>query len=189
MDVEGVLGSYIFAHLADGLEEGQALDIPDRSPDFHDDQFRACGFTHGHDAPLDLVRHVGDHLDGASQIVPSPFLGDDFVVDLSGRHIVGPRQVLVDKALVVAQVQVRLRPVLGDEDLPVLIGGHGPRVHVQVGVQFLDGNVYPSAFEHPSQRGRGHPFSQRTDHTTGDENVLGHRNVLSSPAYFYMWKG
>ena len=40
----------------------------------------------------------------------------------------------VDEPLVVAQVEVGLRAVRGDEDLAVLVRGHGPRIDVEVGV-------------------------------------------------------
>jgi hypothetical protein len=40
------------------------------------------------------------------------------------------------KALVMAQVEVGLGPVIGDEHLAVLIRRHGARIHVQIGVEF-----------------------------------------------------
>ena len=44
-------------------------------------------------------------------------------------------QVLVDEALVVAQVQVGLGAVVGDEDFAVLVGRHGARIDVDVRVE------------------------------------------------------
>src|SRR5213592_2849172 len=47
----------------------------------------------------------------------------------------GARQVLVDEALVVADVEVGLRTVLGHEHLAVLEGAHRARVDVEVRVE------------------------------------------------------
>ena len=40
-----------------------------------------------------------------------------------------------------AEVQIGLGPVLGDEDLAMLVGRHGARVDVDVGVELLRGNL------------------------------------------------
>ena len=81
-------------------------------------------------------------------------------------------EVFVDKALIVAQVQVGLGPIVGDEDLPVLVGAHGARVHVQVRVQLLD--LYPQAplLQQAAQRGRRDALAQAGNHAAGDKNVL-----------------
>ena len=50
-------------------------------------------------------------------------------------------QGLVNKALVVPQVQVRFRAVVGNEYLAVLYRVHGARVHIQVRVQLLRGDL------------------------------------------------
>ena len=86
---------------------------------------------------------VGDDLDGAPQVVPRPLPVEDVPIDLARGDGGSHGQVLVNEALVVPQVQVGLRPVVGDENLPVLVGAHGARVHVQVRVQLLD--LYPQA--------------------------------------------
>ncbi len=48
------------------------------------------------------------------------------------------RETLVDEALVVAQVEVGLGAVVGDEHLAVLERTHGARIDVQIGVELLD---------------------------------------------------
>ena len=49
-------------------------------------------------------------------------------------------EVLVDEPLVVAEVEVGLAAVLGDEDLAVLAGVHGAGVDVDVGVELAHGD-------------------------------------------------
>ena len=44
-------------------------------------------------------------------------------------------QLKVDESLVVAQVEVGLAAVMGDEDLAVLVRRHGARIDVQIGVE------------------------------------------------------
>ena len=99
------------------------------------------------DARLDLVGEVRDDLDGAAQEVAAPLLGDDRGVDLAGGDVGALVEVLVDEALVVAQVEVGLGAVVGDEDLAVLVGRHGARVDVEVGVELLDGDGEAAALE------------------------------------------
>ena len=44
------------------------------------------------------------------------------------------------EALVVAEVEVGLGAVVGDEHLAVLIGAHGPRIDVEIGIELLEPN-------------------------------------------------
>ena len=73
------------------------------------------------DPLLDLVGDVRDDLDRAAEVVAAALLGDDRLVDAAGRDVAELGQVLVDEALVVAEVEVGLGAVVGDEDLAVLV--------------------------------------------------------------------
>ena len=137
VDEHDVLSAPLGGHLADGLQEGLALNVAHSAADLHNGHVGVRALQ-GVDVVLDLPGDVGDDLDGAPQVVPRPLSVEDVPVDLARGHRGGPGQVLVNEPLVVAQVQVGLRPVVGDEHLPVLIGAHGARVHVQIGVQLLD---------------------------------------------------
>ncbi len=82
------------AHLADGLEEGQAFDVADRAADLDDDDVvlrrdRAEG-------RLDLVGHVGDDLDGLAQVLALALLPDDGFVDACPPSSCAPAIVRVD---------------------------------------------------------------------------------------------
>ena len=70
MDVEDVRSSDVLAHLADGLEEGEALDVADRPADLDDDHVRIAVAGDPTDALLDLVGDVRDDLDGAAEKSP-----------------------------------------------------------------------------------------------------------------------
>ena len=59
---------------------------------------------------------------------------------------------MVGEALVVAEVEVGLGAVVGDEHLAVLIRRHRPRVDVEVGVELLEGDLEAPGFEERRQR-------------------------------------
>ena len=182
VDEHDVLAAPLGGHLADGLQEGLALNVAHGAADLHDGHVGVRALQ-GVDVVLDLPGDVGDDLDGAPQVVPRPLPVEDVPVDLARGHRGGPRQVLVNEPLVVAQVQVGLRPVVGDEHLPVLIGAHGARVHVQIGVQLLDLHPQPPLLQQTAQRGRRNALAQAGYHAAGDKNVFDSHIVPSlSPA-------
>ncbi len=71
-----------------------------------------------------------------------------------------PRQVLVDEALVVADVEVGLGAVLGHEHLAVLEGAHRPGIDVQVRVEFLDLHLQAACLQQAPERSGGDPFPE-----------------------------
>ena len=73
----------------------------------------------------------------AAQVVSPPLPVQNGPVHLARGDGGVDGQVLIDKPLIVAQVQVRLRPVVGDKYLPVLVGAHGAGVHIEIRVQLL----------------------------------------------------
>src|SRR5699024_2646728 len=107
---------------------------------------------------------VGDDLHGLAQISAGPLLVEHVPVDLAGGEVGILVEVFVDEALIVAQIQVGLGAVLGNEHLAVLIGTHGTRVHVDIGVQLLGGHLQSPAFEEPAQGGGGNAFAKAAYH-------------------------
>ena len=128
---------------------------------------------------LDLIGHMGDHLHRASPVIPVPLLVEDRPVDFAAGHIGIEVQVLIDKPLIVAQIQVCLRPVLGHKDLPVLDRVHSPRIHIQIGIQFLHGDAVSARLEQAPQGGCRNSLSKTGDDTSGDKNISGHGFLLS----------
>ena len=64
------------------------------------------------------------------------------------------------ETFVVAEVEVGFRAVVGDKHFAVLIGRHGPRIDVQVGITLLEGDLQAAAFEQASNRRRRYAFSK-----------------------------
>ena len=106
--------------LAHRLEERQRLDVAHRAADLDDVHVGLRREPEPHDAALDLVGDVRDHLHGAAQVVAAALLGEDRVVDLAGGDVVAARHRDAGEALVVAEVEVGLGAVVGDVHLAVL---------------------------------------------------------------------
>ena len=118
------------------------------------------GAAHRHHRVLDLVGDVRDDLDGVAEIVPAPFLGDHRRVDLAGGDVGLAGEVDVEEALVVTDVEVGLRAVLGDEHLAVLERVHGAGVDVEVWVQLLHGHAEPTGNEQVAEAGSREPLAE-----------------------------
>src|SRR5690606_27455657 len=97
-------------------------------------------------------------------------------VHLAGGKVVVPAQVDVDEALVVAQIQVGLRAVLGNEHFAVLQRAHGAGVHVDVRIQLDHGDVQAPALQQPAQGRAGNAFPEAGRDAAGDKHKLSHQN-------------
>ena len=171
VDVADVVPADVLAELPDGFQEGEDLDVADGAADLGDDHVDGVG-GQALDPVFDLVGDVRDDLDGLAEEVAATLLGDHALVDRPGGGVGFPVQALVDEPLVVAQVEVGLPAVVGDEDLAVLERVHGSGVDVDVRVELLHRDPQAPALEQPAQRRRGQTLSQGTRHPTGDEDVL-----------------
>jgi hypothetical protein len=178
MEVGRVVTTQLEPQLPDRLEEGERLDVSDRAADLDDHHIHALGQPqHGF---FDLVGDMRNHLDGLAQIVATPFLVDDRFVDLAGGVVVSLAGQRVGKALVVAKIQIGLGTIVGDKDLTMLVGRHGPRVDVDVGVELHQGDRETSGLEDGAHRGRGHTLAQRRYDSTRHKNELGRHTPVSS---------
>jgi hypothetical protein len=70
------------------------------------------------------------------EVVTPAFLGDDTLIDTTGRVVaVPPTFSRANEALVMAEVQVRFGTVVGNENFTVLEWTHSSRIHVDVWIQ------------------------------------------------------
>ena len=187
---EDVVAADVLADLAGGLEEGLRLDVADGAADLRDDHVRggavAAGLRGQAHPAADLVGDVRDDLDGVPEVLAAALAGDHGGVHLAGGHVVQAVEVLVEEALVVADVQVRLGAVLGDEHLAVLERVHGARVHVEVGVELLHHHPEPARLEQVAERGGREPLAEGGGDTAGHEHVTGDaRGRLSTRSSFH----
>ena len=90
-------------------------------------------------------------------------------------------EVLVEESLVVTEVEIRLRPVVQDEDLAVLERIHGARVDVDVRVELLDDNLRSAGLEEATERGGGDALAESRSDSARDEDeprLIHHGNRL-----------
>ena len=72
------------------------------------------------------------------------------VVGLGGRD--------AGEALVMAEIEVGLGAVVGDEDLAVLVGAHRPRIDVEIGVELAQADLVAARLQKRSEGRRGKPL-------------------------------
>src|SRR5581483_8321178 len=125
-------------------------------------------------ARLDLPGDMRDHLHRAAEIVAAPLLLDDRAVDAAGGDAGPLGQRDVYKPLIVAEVKVGLRAVVGDEHLAMLIGVHRPGIHVDVRVELLQRDAEPPVAEQTAQAGRRDSFADTADHAARHKDILCH---------------
>ena len=194
MQEEAAVAADLLAHLPGRLEERQRLDVADGAADLGDDDVDVVGRQRP-DAGDDLVGDVRDDLDGVAEVLAAALLGDDRAVDLPGRDVGAAVQVLVEEALVVADVEVGLGPVVGDEDLAVLERVHRPGVDVEVRVELLHRDPQPARLEQAAETRRGESLAQRGRDATGDEQVargVGGSDHVAAPVLgwrYQRWPG
>ncbi len=82
--------------------------------------------------------------------------------------------VRVGEPLVVAEVEVGLGAVVGDEDLAVLERAHRAGIDVQVRVELLQSDAQPAAFEQAADAGRRDPFPERGNHAARHKDAFRH---------------
>ena len=139
VDEAGTVAPFFDAHLTDGLEEGQRLDVAHRTTDLDNGHLGIARTLT--DVQFDLIRDVRDDLDGLAEVFASAFLLDHRLVDLAGGEVVALGHPGPAEALVVAQVEVGLGTVLSDEDLAVLKGTHSAWIDVDVRIQLHEGDL------------------------------------------------
>ena len=162
----------VVAELADRLEEGQALDVADRAADLHQHEIDAVVALE--DEILDRVGDVGNDLHGRAEEVAVALLGDELLVDAAGGDVVLPVGAAAGEALVMAEIEVGLGPVVGDEDLAVLGRAHRARVDIEIGVELAQPHRIAARLQQSAQRRRSQTLAKRGDHAAGDEDIPRH---------------
>ena len=133
MHIHAAAAPQLRAQLADGFQKRQRFDIANRTADFHHRNIRA--FRRAQDVALDGVGNVRDDLHRRAEVIAAPLLADDFRVNAAGGAVVELGGAHIDEALVVAEVKVGFRAVVGDEYLAVLERAHRPRINIDIRIE------------------------------------------------------
>src|SRR6185437_12244389 len=180
VQVHAIAASELDPELADRLEEWERLDVAHGAADLDHADIGALGPELN--AALDLVGDVRNHLHGGTQVVAAALLGDHALVDAAGGEITVAPGGRAHEALVVAEVEIGLRAVVGDEHLPVLEGAHRARVDVDVGIELDHGDLEATSLQDRPERSGGDALAQRGHDTAGDEYESRHSYIEGCPA-------
>ena len=126
------------------FDEWQTFDVSYGAAHLHQNDLSPCGFGDQADPAFDLVGDVRDDLNRTAQEISAPLGPNHLGINLAGRNIAHLVQSDIDKTFVMSQVKIGFSPIIKDEHLPVLVRAHRSRVDIDIGVQFLDGNLEPS---------------------------------------------
>ena len=177
MDKYAVLPACLQRYLARGLQKGLTFNVPDGAADLGDDDVGPGLVSHAVDEILDLVGDVGDDLYRGAQILTPPLLVQHVPVDLAGGEVGEAVEVFVDEALIVAEVEIRLRAILGDEDFPVLIRAHGAGVNIDIRVKLLRRDLETPRLQESSKGCGGDSLAEPRHHAAGDKDIFGHIGI------------
>ena len=172
MHVQNLVAPELHAHLANGLEEGQRLDVADRAADFDHADIRIAG-AHA-DAVLDFIGDVRDHLHRGAEIVAAALLGDDPFVDAAGGEIAVAARGRAHETLVMAEIEIGLGAVGRDEHFAVLEGTHGAGIHVDVRIELHHADFQAPRLEDGAEGGGCDALAERGNDAAGDENESSH---------------
>ena len=156
------------------FDEGLRFNVTDGAADFGNDHVCVCLLADTVYEILDFICNVGNDLHGRAEILAAALLVQNVPVDLAGGEVGELVEVLVDEALVVAEVEVGLRAVLGHVHLAVLIRAHRTGIDVDVGIELLRGHLQPARLQEPAQRGCSDSLAQSGNYAAGYEHILGH---------------
>ena len=125
------------AQLSDSLHKRCTLYIAYGSAHFGNHKVQTFVQPLAQHASLYLVGNVWHNLYGLSQVVAVALTVYHRLVDATGGYTIVTCCVYACKSLVVAQIQVGLKPVFSNIALAVLVGVQRTRVDVNVGVKLL----------------------------------------------------
>src|ERR1700678_2916629 len=114
-----------------------------------------------------------DHLHGVAEVRAAPLVRDHRGVDLAGGHVRLARQVGVEEAFVMPDVEVGLGTVVCDEHLTVLEGGHRAGIDVEVRVEFLHRDPQAPELEQAAEAGCGKSLAEARGNASGDKEMSG----------------
>ena len=101
-------------------------------------------------------------------------LVQDGCIDLSRGDVRPLRQIDINEALVVTEIEIRLCAVVSDEHFTVLIGAHRAGINIDVRIELLNRHLDAAVLEQPSERSRRYALAKGRNHAARDEYILCH---------------
>src|SRR5215831_5019488 len=187
MHEQHALASQFVSELANRFQKRQALNVADGAADLADDEILVIEI--GSDELLDRVGDVRDHLHGRAEVLAAPLAGNHGRIDPAGGYRIAAPRSNADITLVMAEIEIGFGAVIGDVDLPVLVGAHRSGVNVEVWVELAQPDLEPARLQQRAKRRRRKTLTERGDHAAGDEYEPRHgTSVYSIPRARHMVK-
>src|SRR5450631_1824846 len=101
MDVDSVSARQIVAQLADRFEKRQPFNVADRTADFDQNEIDVGSLQ---DEFLNMIGNMGDDLNRTPEEIAPSFLGDDLLINATGRNVILTAGRPAGKTLVMAKV-------------------------------------------------------------------------------------
>ena len=171
---EHALPLVLEAYLAHGFKKRLAFYVAYRAAYLRYDYVRARLCAHGVDKPFYLVGDMRNHLHGAAEIGALALLSYHVVVYLARGKVGILVGIFVNKALVMPQIEVGFRAVFGNENFAVLVGAHGARVHVYIGVELLRRHLIPLGLQQSAEGSHGNALTKSRNDSARYKDILAH---------------
>ena len=150
MDIQDIIFANILFNLTNRLQEGQAFNIAYCATDFRDNEISIILLADAENALLDFIGNVRNNLHRTAQIITTAFFIYYTLVNLTCSGIGILRQVDINKAFIMSQIQICFCTVISNEHLAVLIRTHRPRVNIDIRVELLDGDSVATTLKQAS---------------------------------------
>src|SRR6056297_2973903 len=95
------------------------------------------------------------------------------MVDSAGSEIIGLAKMLVEKPLIMSEIEVGFCPIVGHVNLSVLKRIHGPGIDIDIGIEFQNGHIQPPSLEQGAQGGGRQSLTKGGEDTPCDKNKFG----------------
>lgn len=132
---------------------------------------------------MDLVRRMRDNLHSLAEIVSATLLLDYTLIDLPSRDVVIASEFDIQKAFIVAEIQIYLTPISQHEDFSMLIGTHCSSITIlnghltrkrayEVGINLNRSHFHSMSLEQSPKRTDRYSFAQSTQYSASNNEIF-----------------
>ena len=172
VDENRVFVPHLMLKLPDGFQKRLALNITYGSSDFNDSDSGIIRSIVSVEPALDLIRNMRNDLHRAAAVIAPTLLVQHRPVNFPRGDIGVFGETFINESLVMSQIQIRFRAIVGDEDFSVLYGVHSSRININIGIKLLHGDLVAPGFQKPSKRGCCDPLAKPGNNAAGYKNVF-----------------
>ena len=133
MHINGMTTRQIIAQLADGFKKRQAFNVANGAADFHKHEIIAVIALKNE--TLDGIGDMGNDLNSAAEIIAATLFRDDVLIDAASGDIVGFAGRASRKTLIMAEIQIGFRAVIGHKNLTMLVRTHRARINIEIRIK------------------------------------------------------